>query len=174
MDFRSAFVIYFFYSKQLFQQCLRTFLKDKIVILVTHQLQYLPYVDKIIYFSKGNIEEAGTYESLRESGVDFSSLLAKHGQNDSDSKDGTLNRIDGQQSHLSMFSSVSSINSLKKERKPNKIEVEEKRFEGSAGFKMYKKYFEATGGYFTFSILIFLCVLAQLFGSIADYYVSYW
>ena len=45
-------------------RCIRGHLKDKVVILVTHQLHFLKNVDEIIVLSKGKIAERGTYEEL--------------------------------------------------------------------------------------------------------------
>ena len=44
--------------------CIRGSLKEKAVILVTHQLHFLKHVDKIIVLEKGEIVEFGTYSEL--------------------------------------------------------------------------------------------------------------
>ena len=51
--------IYFFLTR-----CIRGHLKDKVVILVTHQLHFLKNVDKIIVLRQGEIVEVGTYHEL--------------------------------------------------------------------------------------------------------------
>ena len=45
-------------------RCIRGQLKDKVVILVTHQLHFLKHVDEIIVLHKGKVAEMGTYENL--------------------------------------------------------------------------------------------------------------
>ena len=45
-------------------RCIRGHLKDKVVILVTHQLHFLKTVDEIIVLRNGKIVENGTYEKL--------------------------------------------------------------------------------------------------------------
>lgn len=40
-------------GKQLFEQCLRGYLRNKIVVLVTHQLQFLQQADHIVIMDKG-------------------------------------------------------------------------------------------------------------------------
>lgn len=40
-------------GKQLFKQCITGYLKNKIVILVTHQIQYLQELDNILYLEEG-------------------------------------------------------------------------------------------------------------------------
>ena len=47
-----------------FTRCIRGHLKDKVVILVTHQLHFLKNVDKIIVLRQGEIVEVGTYHEL--------------------------------------------------------------------------------------------------------------
>ncbi len=39
-------------SRHLFEKCLKTFLKGKLRILVTHQLQYLSQADHVIVFKE--------------------------------------------------------------------------------------------------------------------------
>lgn len=48
-------------GKQLFDSCVSGFLRDKCVILVTHQLQYLKEVDQIVIMENGRIKAQGTY-----------------------------------------------------------------------------------------------------------------
>ena len=45
-------------------RCIRGHLKDKAVILVTHQLHFLKTVDEIIVLRNGKIVEKGTYDKL--------------------------------------------------------------------------------------------------------------
>ena len=52
-------------ANEIFQKCIRQHLKEKIVILATHQLQFLKDVDKIIVLDKGKIVEFGSYNELR-------------------------------------------------------------------------------------------------------------
>ena len=49
-------------GKHMFEECIVKYLRGKTRILVTHQLQYLPSVDRIIVFKDGRIEADG-YDS---------------------------------------------------------------------------------------------------------------
>ena len=51
-------------GKHIFTQCIRHALKEKTVVLVTHQLNYLREVDYIVYMKDGEIIEQGTYDEL--------------------------------------------------------------------------------------------------------------
>lgn len=46
-------------GKQIFEECISKYLKNKTRILVTHQLQYLTTVDKIIVLKGGAIHAQG-------------------------------------------------------------------------------------------------------------------
>lgn len=62
-------------GKHLFQKCIRGYLKDSAVILVTHQLQYLKDADLIVVLKQGKIQETGTFQHLAKNGLDFSAFL---------------------------------------------------------------------------------------------------
>ncbi|XP_033729552.1 multidrug resistance-associated protein 9-like [Pecten maximus] len=57
-------------GQHLFHMCIDKVLKNKTVVLVTHQLQYLKHCDEIYVMDDGEITEHGTHDSL----------LALHGQ----------------------------------------------------------------------------------------------
>lgn len=56
----------------------------------------------------------------------------------------------------------------------NQAKIEQNRAKGSVGFKIYRKYFKAGGGLFTFIVTMIFCILSQLLASGGDYYVNYW
>lgn len=142
---------------------------------MTHQLQFLPYVDQIVILSNGRVEAVGTYDNLRESGLDFVKLLADTNETETDNEGPSLSRSrSGSKKGLSRRSSELSTFSLEEESDASPMQVEEKRAEGSIGLKMYSKYFKASGGYFMFFVMMSFCVTAQLFASGGDYYVNYW
>ncbi|XP_033099970.1 multidrug resistance-associated protein 4-like [Anneissia japonica] len=64
-------------GRHLFDVCIRKGLKDKPCILVTHQLQYLESVDKVLVMKDGQVAGYGTYDELRSSGIDFNVFLKK-------------------------------------------------------------------------------------------------
>lgn len=160
-------------GKHLFDQCLRSLLKDKIVILVTHQLQYLQHVDQIVIFKEGRVEAVGTYDYLRETGLDFAKLLADPHKEEKEESSLSRSRSGSRmQRQASEGGSVASLEADQTEE--NQLPVEEKRSEGGIGWSMYKRYFKAGGGFFLFNIMVLFCVTAQLLASGGDYYLTYW
>ncbi|KAI8908383.1 P-loop containing nucleoside triphosphate hydrolase protein [Gorgonomyces haynaldii] len=51
-------------GRQVFDNAIKGYLKDKTVILVTHQLHLLPEMDHIVVLDHGSIGEQGTFEEL--------------------------------------------------------------------------------------------------------------
>ncbi|CAF4089952.1 unnamed protein product, partial [Rotaria magnacalcarata] len=62
-------------SKHLFEKSIKNYLRDKICILVTHQIQFLQDATKIIVLDNGEMVQMGTYEELLVSSPSFSQLL---------------------------------------------------------------------------------------------------
>ncbi|ELR46244.1 hypothetical protein M91_21671 [Bos mutus] len=61
-------------------RCIRQALKEKITILVTHQLQYLKYASQILILKDGKTVKRGTYSEFLKSGVDIFSLFEKENE----------------------------------------------------------------------------------------------
>ncbi|CAG7731096.1 unnamed protein product [Allacma fusca] len=62
-------------GQHLFTKCINGILAHKARILVTHQLQYLKYVDHIVLMEDGGINAEGTYDELQRKGVDFEKIV---------------------------------------------------------------------------------------------------
>ncbi|KAI9109391.1 hypothetical protein K1719_019445 [Acacia pycnantha] len=62
----------------LFNDCVMTALREKTVILVTHQLEFLAQVDKIFVMEGGIVTESGCYEDLMIEGKTFKQLVDAH------------------------------------------------------------------------------------------------
>lgn len=60
---------------KLFNECIKELLKEKTVLLVTHQLQYVTHGDFLVVMANGQIEHSGTPSQLREAGVDLAALI---------------------------------------------------------------------------------------------------
>ncbi|CAI9771063.1 unnamed protein product [Fraxinus pennsylvanica] len=65
-------------GSEIFKECVRGVLKDKTILLVTHQVDFLHNADLILVLRDGKIVQSGKYEELRQSGLDFSALVAAH------------------------------------------------------------------------------------------------
>lgn len=144
-------------GKQLFEDCICDYLKNKCVILVTHQLQYLKNVDKIILLKDGQIHVSGSYEDLKNSDSEFTNLLVniekeeadgKHKVNDKDVKEERDN----------------DVQKLSKEEKSS----------GDVSWYVYKSYMLAGGHWCKVGFLATFFVITQVLTSLTDYFVTFW
>ncbi|CAH0557608.1 unnamed protein product [Brassicogethes aeneus] len=146
-------------GKQLFEECITGYLKNKTVILITHQLQYLKECSNILFIDDGAQKALGTYKELQASGLDFTNLLGEH------------NEEEKEEHELMRQGSIKSVASIEVE---DPKEVEEQKSSGSVGAYVYKAYFSAGGNCCAIFTLFTLFIMAQIFGSAADYFITYW
>ncbi|CAG8563696.1 7307_t:CDS:10 [Funneliformis caledonium] len=81
-------------GKHIFHECIRKYLKNKAVIFVTNQLQYLSECDHIMVMKGGQCLEEGTYEELTTKDVNLASLIGEYMEiEDPDQIDELINEI---------------------------------------------------------------------------------
>ncbi|XP_017863871.1 PREDICTED: probable multidrug resistance-associated protein lethal(2)03659 [Drosophila arizonae] len=162
-------------GRHLFDQCMRGYLRDNIVLLVTHQLQFLEQADLIVIMDKGKISAKGTYESMCKSGLDFAQMLTDPSKKEEGAGDAPdkrkLSQISTRRSRQNSVSSMESGAESVVMESP--MQAQETRTEGRIGWNLYKKYF-AANGYFLFIVFAFFCIGAQVLGSGGDMFLSYW
>ncbi|XP_017083873.2 probable multidrug resistance-associated protein lethal(2)03659 [Drosophila eugracilis] len=177
-------------GRHLFDQCMRGYLRSELVILVTHQLQFLEQADLIVIMDKGRISAKGTYSSMKRSGLDFAQLLTAPNKNDEelDEADGaggdgpdllnvpSMSRRGSRNSKPSTrnnsFTSLSSMaESMAQE---STMQMQETRVEGKIGLGLYREYLTAGSSWFMIFFIVFLFLATQILSSAADYFLSYW
>ncbi|RZC64644.1 hypothetical protein C5167_008337 [Papaver somniferum] len=65
-------------GRQLFEECLMGILKDKTILYVTHQVEFLPSADGILMMQQGNIIQAGRFDELLKQNIGFELLVGAH------------------------------------------------------------------------------------------------
>ncbi len=60
-------------GRQIFDNCIRRYLKSKTVVLVTHQIQFVKQVDKVFLISDGHVIKSGSYEDVSKAEEFFES-----------------------------------------------------------------------------------------------------
>ncbi|KAI2473984.1 ATP binding cassette (ABC) transporter subfamily C member [Diabrotica virgifera virgifera] len=147
-------------GKEIFEQCITGYLKNKTVILVTHQIQYLQELDNILYLEDG-IPKTGSFRELQASGLDFTKSLGESTEEEETTKESEVMRQ----------LSIKSVASVEVEEPK---EVQEQKGTGTIGGYVYRAYFRAGGNCCVIFIFFFLFLLSQMFASASDYYLSYW
>ncbi|KAB0797835.1 hypothetical protein PPYR_09004 [Photinus pyralis] len=147
-------------GRELFDECIKGFLHNKTVVLVTHQLQYLKEVDNIILLENGVVQAEGTFEELQQSGLNFAKLLQ------AEEKDA---RVSSQkQSEETDLSSAEDSDDVKADGN------EEQKSEGTVSKDVYKSYIKAGSNWFFISIVFLLFLVLQLTVSFAEVFIARW
>lgn len=160
-------------GRHLFEQCMRDFLRNKIVILVTHQVQFLPSADQIVIMDKGRVRAVGSYDTLRESGLNFTQMLAESEREDNVAPSGPSRSRSGSRL-INRQNSETSINSASESVLDVTAQPQETQEVGNIGIGLYKKYFKAGGGLCFFMVMLIFCVTSQILASSGDYFLAYW
>uniref|UniRef100_A0A3P8V7T7 ATP binding cassette subfamily C member 4 (PEL blood group) n=1 Tax=Cynoglossus semilaevis TaxID=244447 RepID=A0A3P8V7T7_CYNSE len=150
-------------GRHLFEECICGLLKNKLRILVTHQLQYLKAADHIVVLKEGQMVAQGTFSELQCSGVDFTSLLKEDDQNEE--RQGT-SPVPGSPDFNALLK-CQRIN-LQAEEQPE----EEGRAEGNIGVRVYTKYFLAGANVLVLLVLVVLNALGQVTFVLQDWWLA--
>jgi len=150
-------------GKKIMNDLIINYLKNKTRIIVTHALQYLQYMDRIIYMKNGRIEWQGTYkEILNEQFFISMKKLSKLNE--------TKKEKEKKERKLSEGKNKISLSG----NEIIKIIKEEDKEIGSVKFTVYLNYAKYLGGicYFLGIVLIGFINQANLGGG--DLWLAYW
>ncbi|XP_030242954.1 probable multidrug resistance-associated protein lethal(2)03659, partial [Drosophila navojoa] len=153
-------------GRHLFDQCMRGYLRSELVILVTHQLQFLEQADLIVIMDKGKISAMGTYATMQHSGLDFAQLLTDTNKADEQAVDeqrgdagdhvSLQSKTSRQASRTDSFASLSSL--ADSVIQDTALVPQETRVEGKVSLGLYKEYFSSGSGWFLILFMILLCI----------------
>lgn len=138
-------------ATSLFNEYVMGALAEKTVLLVTHQVDFLPVFDSILLMSDGEVRSAAPYDELLASSKAFEDLVSAH-------KDTVgPGRLEGVGSQRQIKTSAREINSSKKQEmvKPSGLDQlikKEEKESGDTGLKPYKQYLGQNKGYLYASI----------------------
>lgn len=171
-------------GSEIFKECVRGALKDKTILLVTHQVDFLHNADHIFVMRDGMIVQSGKYNELLEAGLDFGALVAAY-ENSMDLVEMSTQPSDDQseetpKSPISKSKSLERVKSEKKELKKSesqkgtsKLVEDEERETGRVSLEVYRQYSTEAFGWWGVAavILVSLFWVASLMGS--DYWLAY-
>ncbi len=69
-------------ANSIFTECIQKALKNKLVILVTHQLQFLRASEKILVLLEGKQAMLGTFDEITQAGFNVDEILKTYNQGD--------------------------------------------------------------------------------------------
>jgi hypothetical protein len=124
-------------------------------VFATHQLQYLPLVDRIYIMHDGTVQTSGTYAELVARGVDFVGLLNEdqekvNGDDDVDQAkevNGPAGQLtDGDEVEAEAEAAEESEAAEKERKAKGKLIDDEERRTGAVEWRVYGQYLMGTGG----------------------------
>ncbi|CAN4093074.1 unnamed protein product [Withania somnifera] len=167
---------------EIFKECVRGILKDKTILLVTHQVDFLHNVDLILVMRDGMIVQSGKYNEILEAGMDFKALVAAH--------ETSLELVDvetNKESNTSLEVSKSSQGLSKpveengedkarrstSDRGESKLIKEEERETGQVSLRVYKQYITEAFGWWGVVLVVLVSALWQVSLMASDYWLAY-
>ncbi|KAJ3258831.1 hypothetical protein HK103_003213 [Boothiomyces macroporosus] len=136
-------------GKYVFKNAIQGMLKDKTVLLVTHQLQYLNQLDHILVMENGEIVESGSFNDLVNKKGKLTQMIESHSLDDPEE----------------VHHEVEENKSENKGDKAQAFIEEEEKKNGKVKFEVYADFFRAVGGYgypLAFMLLTIATVVVQI------------
>ncbi|XP_067619706.1 probable multidrug resistance-associated protein lethal(2)03659 [Eurosta solidaginis] len=162
-------------GKHIFERCITEFLNDKIVILVTHQLQYLFDVEQVVLMNSGCIEAQGSYQDLQKNEKCQFLLMQATYETRNEVADSTdAMSIDSRMSRSESEKSMEHHQLLGADELPVVDMNEEQQAVGSVKLDVYMSYFKALESPIFFFIVIALFICARFMLTGVDYFLSRW
>ncbi|KAL8234311.1 hypothetical protein R6Q59_020411 [Mikania micrantha] len=165
-------------GSEIFKECVRGVLRDKTILLVTHQVDFLHNVDLILVMRDGAIVQSGRYDELLESGLDFKALVSAH--------EASMQLVEMEPTTLDKTSQKPlkkslSIHPQEEDEKAksssiigtSKLIKEEERETGRIGLGVYKVYVTEAFGWWGVLIVLLFSILWQASQMASDYWLAY-
>ncbi|KAL7106988.1 hypothetical protein ACP275_06G025800 [Erythranthe tilingii] len=153
-------------ATSLFNEYVNGALSDKTVLLVTHQVDFLPAFDSVLLMSDGEILHAAPYSELLGCSKEFQDLINAHKETAGSERLPEVNT-----SKKEIKASSREIRNTYTEKKKSKtfggdqLIKKEEREVGDTGFKPYILYLKQNRGFLTFSVAA-ICHLSFVIGQI--------
>ena len=171
--------------------CFNDYLKDKIRVLVTHQVHSLTNASQILYMRDGQIEFRGSYQEVFLNLKINLDLLARSNQESSaanhDEEYCNISRVGSVRSVMSMFKVQNDSNNKEQEMCDEKAEsnetvtnrkisheYDEIKVKGLINVKTYFNYFRVGGGLIGAVGIVLTFIISQFLIVVSDYWISFW
>jgi ABC-type multidrug transport system fused ATPase/permease subunit len=140
-------------ASSLFNDYVMGALSGKAVLLVTHQIDFLPAFDNVLLMSEGKIIKSGTYDQLLASSAEFQSLVNAHKDTVGSEKQEESGSKFKKKIPKEEIQKVNTEGQLTGNLGDQIIKKEE-RESGDAGLKPYKQYLSQNKGYLYLSLAV--------------------
>ncbi|CAM8900604.1 unnamed protein product [Rhodiola kirilowii] len=141
-------------AASLFNEYVMSALAGKTVLLVTHQVDFLPAFDSVLLMSDGEIIRAAPYTDLLASSKEFQELVNAHKETAGSE---SLAEVSSWQKSEKPKKEIKSayVEKLSQAPKGDQLIKQEEKEVGDTGFKPYFQYLNQNRGYVFFSMAVF-------------------
>ncbi|VAH51980.1 unnamed protein product [Triticum turgidum subsp. durum] len=170
-------------GRQVFDKCIKEELRHKTRVLVTNQLHFLPYVDKILLIHDGVVKEEGTFDELSNTGEQFKKLMENAGkmeeqteekQDENKSQDDIKHTENGDVVIADGGPQKSQDSSSKTKQGKSVLIKQEERETGVVSTKVLSRYKNAMGGIWAVSVLFLCYTLTETLRISSSTWLSIW
>ncbi|KAI8914227.1 P-loop containing nucleoside triphosphate hydrolase protein [Gorgonomyces haynaldii] len=141
-------------GRQVFTRAIKQELKDKTVLFVTHQLQFLQEMDQIIVLDEGKVSEFGSFEELKSKNGVFTKLMEGYAHEEHDHQEQDEEKEE-------------------KKEDVSKFMDDEERRKGSVEKNQYIMYLKSMG-LPSMIALVVICILYLGLRIAAPYWLTLW
>ncbi|XP_023244548.1 multidrug resistance-associated protein 4-like [Centruroides sculpturatus] len=163
-------------AKHIFEKCIMEYLKDKICILVTHQIQFLNSACKILALKKGKCEFIGNFKQLENLEM-HTGILQKEevSENSIDLESAVFNDNDDEieSFQCDMNDDIDDRNKSNEETENNQSTRDNEGVK-KPRISVYKSYVNAGAGLFFKIVILSMLIISQSFTSTSDYWLIKW
>ncbi|KAJ3322956.1 hypothetical protein HDV06_002615 [Boothiomyces sp. JEL0866] len=146
-------------GRKVFTDALKGYMKDKTIVLVTHQLHFLPEVDHIVVLDSGRVREQGSFKELMTSNGMLSEMMQNY----------ALDHEDENKKETNQKKDVEE----KKEEKAEIIVAEDQE-RGVINYAVYFHYFKNAGGLKYINAVAVTGVLSAVSQAINNLWLAWW
>lgn len=152
-------------SRHLYEACIKGVLAGKTRVLVTHQLQFMPRCDRIAFLRDGAVQGVGTFDEMQQR-EDFHALMNLGGMTDDVAKaEKNAAKTDDKKGDKK--------EPIEAEQGAGTLVMEEERFSGGVGWKVYWSYFKNFGTW-PLTAMLLLFIGGQFLINYSDWYLAGW
>ncbi|CAK7324075.1 unnamed protein product [Dovyalis caffra] len=145
-------------ATSLFNEYIMGALSGKTILLVTHQVDFLPAFDSVMLMSDGEILQAGPYQQLLSSSQEFQDLVNAHKETAGSERHTEVNTLQRQGSSAREIKK-SYVEKQHETSEGDQLIKQEEKEVGDTGFKPYIQYLNQNKGYLYFSLAAFAHLL---------------
>lgn len=154
-------------GKLLMDKCFHRLLAGKMRILVTHHVQLLKSVDKLLLLEGGTITQQGTYEKLKD-------VITHHAALDLEAIEADKQQVKRVLSQVDRTSKLSKGEEQKDTVDDSEDPNAEQQLQGAVSYDTYKAYFRALGAPFLVCLVLSMFVFARGCQALMDIFISRW